>query len=59
MCLCVAPLALLGACTVGPKYERPSVATPSAYKEAGEWKIAQPRDDVNRGKWWEILVMRN
>ena len=52
---CVATLALLGACTVGPKYERPSVATPPAYKEAGEWKIAQPRDEVNRGKWWEIF----
>lgn len=52
---CVATLALLGACTVGPKYVRPSVATPPAYKEAGEWKIGQPRDEVNRGKWWEIF----
>ena len=51
----VATLALLGACTVGPQYVRPSVATPSAYKEAGEWKIAQPRDEVKRGKWWEIF----
>ena len=42
----LATLALLGACTVGPKYVRPSVATPPAYKEAGEWKIAQPRDEV-------------
>ncbi|MEK7875190.1 MAG: efflux transporter outer membrane subunit, partial [Pseudomonadota bacterium] len=46
---------LLGACTAGPKYVRPDVATPSAYKEAGEWKIAQPRDTVKRGKWWEIF----
>ena len=52
---CAATLALLGACTVGPKYERPVVVTPPAYKEAGEWKIAQPRDEVNRGKWWEIF----
>jgi NodT family efflux transporter outer membrane factor (OMF) lipoprotein len=51
----VATFALLGACTVGPQYVRPSVATPSAYKEAGEWKIAQPRDEVKRGKWWEIF----
>jgi NodT family efflux transporter outer membrane factor (OMF) lipoprotein len=51
----VATLALLGACTVGPPYVRPSVATPPAYKEAGEWKIAQPRDEVKRGKWWETF----
>lgn len=50
-----AMLTLLGACMVGPKYLRPSVATPTAYKEAGDWKIAQPRDAVERGKWWQIF----
>jgi NodT family efflux transporter outer membrane factor (OMF) lipoprotein len=50
-----AMLTLFGACTAGPKYLRPDVATPSAYKEAGDWKIAQPRDTVKRGKWWEIF----
>jgi NodT family efflux transporter outer membrane factor (OMF) lipoprotein len=48
-------LALLGACTVGPEYVRPSVETPAAYKEAGPWKVAQPQDEVKRGKWWEIF----
>jgi len=47
--------ALLGACAAGPKYVRPSVATPAAYKEAGDWKVAQPQDTVKRGKWWEIF----
>ncbi|MEK7230629.1 MAG: efflux transporter outer membrane subunit [Pseudomonadota bacterium] len=47
--------ALLGACAAGPKYVRPSVDTPPAYKEAGNWKIAQPQDTVKRGKWWEIF----
>ncbi|MBI2224876.1 MAG: efflux transporter outer membrane subunit [Betaproteobacteria bacterium] len=47
--------ALLGACAAGPKYVRPSVATPAAYKEAGDWKVAQPQDMVKRGKWWEIF----
>jgi NodT family efflux transporter outer membrane factor (OMF) lipoprotein len=50
------------ACTVGPKYQRASVPTPPAYKEsppesfkeAREWKEAQPRDGAARGKWWEI-----
>jgi len=46
---------LLGACSVGPDYVRPAVETPAAYKEAGNWKPAQPRDDVDRGKWWEVF----
>lgn len=50
-----AALALLAACSVGPKYARPDVDAPAAYKEAGNWKIAQPRDDVKRDKWWEVF----
>ncbi len=49
-----APVALLAACSVGPNYVRPAVETPAAYKEAGNWKPAEPRDDANRGKWWDI-----
>ena len=47
--------ALLAGCSVGPDYVRPTVTTPAAYKEAGNWKPAQPRDDVKRGKWWEVF----
>ncbi|HEY5292169.1 MAG TPA: efflux transporter outer membrane subunit [Burkholderiales bacterium] len=47
--------ALLAGCSVGPDYVRPAVETPAAYKEAGNWKPAEPRDDVNRGKWWEVF----
>jgi NodT family efflux transporter outer membrane factor (OMF) lipoprotein len=53
--------ALLTACSIGPKYTRPSVPVPPAYKELGApnlegvWKAAQPRDDAARGKWWESL----
>ena len=46
---------LLGGCMVGPKYDKPPVMTPAAYKETGDWKIAQPRDGINRGPWWEIF----
>lgn len=61
--LALAGLALASsACTVGPKYQRASVPTPPAYKEsppesfkeAREWKEAQPSDGAVRGKWWEI-----
>src|SRR6185437_4000116 len=54
---------LLAACTVGPKYARPGVQTPPAYKELTPesmkvtegWKEAQPKDDVIHGKWWEMF----
>ncbi|MGA7750729.1 MAG: efflux transporter outer membrane subunit [Gallionella sp.] len=45
---------LLIACTVGPDYHKPDVATPAAYKEAGDWKTAEPKDEAPRGNWWEI-----
>lgn len=47
--------ALGSGCTVGPDYVRPAAAVPAAFKEAGDWKPAQPRDDSSRGKWWEIF----
>ncbi len=53
---------MLTACSVGPKYARPSVQVPSNYKEldatnAGDsniWKTAEPKDSTGRGHWWEI-----
>src|SRR4029077_3718917 len=51
-----AMLMLLSACmVVGPDYVRPTVTTPAAYKENDGWKVAQPKDDVIRGAWWEIF----
>jgi NodT family efflux transporter outer membrane factor (OMF) lipoprotein len=50
-------------CVVGPKYVRPSSPaspsfkepTPDSYKEMTGWKTGQPRDNVSRGKWWEVF----
>jgi len=50
-----AALTLLGGCMVGPNYVRPPTAPPAAFREAGDWKPAQPRDAVSRGRWWEIF----
>lgn len=47
-------LMLLSACAVGPDYVRPAVEMPTAFKESAGWKIAKPRDQEIRGKWWEI-----
>jgi len=62
MCVASGTAALLAGCTVGPKYHTPSAPTPAAYKEltpanfptTDGWKVAQPKDDELRGKWWEI-----
>jgi NodT family efflux transporter outer membrane factor (OMF) lipoprotein len=55
---------LLAGCMVGPKYNPPAAtvqAPPPQYKEmptasaeANEWKAADPKDSMLRGKWWEI-----
>ena len=50
-------------CSVGPKYVRPPVQSPPAYKELSEavangsdsWRTAQPKDGTARGKWWEVF----
>jgi NodT family efflux transporter outer membrane factor (OMF) lipoprotein len=53
MCL-VGPFAIVG-CTVGPKYQRPAVDVPPAYKELGDWKTAQPNEQNLGGAWWQIF----
>jgi NodT family efflux transporter outer membrane factor (OMF) lipoprotein len=58
-------LAGLVGCDVGPKYLRPAVSAPAAFKEAsreayrafpnGTWRPAQPQDSRIKGKWWAIF----
>jgi len=45
----------LSACAVGPNYTKPDVEVPATYKELEGWKIAEPKDAVPKGKWWEIF----
>src|SRR5579862_10000740 len=47
---------LLGGCTVGPNYQRPSTDVPAGYKESANFKSAQPSDDIAKGKWWEVYA---
>jgi NodT family efflux transporter outer membrane factor (OMF) lipoprotein len=48
---------LLGACAVGPTYERPSAPTPAAFKEiAPGWVPAAPADALDRGPWWRLFA---
>jgi len=53
--LCVASVVFLSGCAVGPRYQRPPVEVPPSYKEAGNWKTAQPNELSLRGNWWEIF----
>ncbi len=46
---------MLAGCTVGPKYRRPQAEVPTIYKEAGNWKTAQPNEQNLGGNWWEIF----
>ena len=43
---------LLGACTVGPDYTRPTAAVPQQYKASEGWVDAEPGDALDRGAWW-------
>ena len=53
-------LVLFKSCDKAPKYAKPGVATPPAYKEltpdmfkeTKDWKFANPSDAVIRGNWW-------
>jgi len=56
---------LLAGCRVGPKYVKPVVPPPPAFKESapaaysgslpGTWTPADPKDAQLKGKWWEVF----
>jgi len=54
---------LLAGCSVGPRYARPPVQSPPAYKELPQpvasesqpWQTAKPGDGAARGKWWKAF----
>src|ERR1035437_5304105 len=56
-------LVLFAGCSFAPKYAKPVVQTPVAFKEMppGQlqetegWNAAEPKDDTIRGKWWEMF----
>src|ERR1700730_8778808 len=50
-----ASVLLIAGCSVGPKYNRPAAEVPPAYKEAGDWKPAEPNDQNLGGAWWQIF----
>ncbi len=51
----VAGMALLTGCSVGPDYVQPTVPDPVSYKEAGQWKKAEPGDEIAKGDWYAVF----
>jgi len=51
---CIA-LSLAACSAVGPEHVRPEVPLAPAFKEAGPWREALPRDDIAKGDWWRIF----
>jgi NodT family efflux transporter outer membrane factor (OMF) lipoprotein len=43
---------VLAGCAIGPDYVRPDFPSPTAYKEAGPWKPAQPQEADANQPWW-------
>jgi multidrug efflux system outer membrane protein len=48
----VALIGLCG-CDLAPDYVKPEYVLPADYKGSGPFTIAQPRDTLPRGPWWE------
>jgi NodT family efflux transporter outer membrane factor (OMF) lipoprotein len=55
ICLILGVLTLFTGCAVGPDYVRPAAEVPASYKEIEGWKVAQPKDHLIRGAWWEVF----
>jgi NodT family efflux transporter outer membrane factor (OMF) lipoprotein len=63
LAITVAVVLTNSACIVGPNYAKPSTPVaasfkeplPPNFKEAAGWKQGEPKDDLHRGKWWEIF----
>ena len=51
-------LLLTAACTVGPRYVRPSApaTAPDAWKTQPPWQPAAPKDTLPKGEWWPRRV---
>lgn len=49
-------LAVVSACTVGPRYSRPAAPTPApdAWKTQPPWQQAAPKDAIPKGAWWQV-----
>jgi NodT family efflux transporter outer membrane factor (OMF) lipoprotein len=48
-------LFVLNACNLAPDYKRPETEKVTEFKAQKNWKIAQPKELEEKGKWWELF----
>ena len=55
--LLLAAVVSTAACTVGPRYRRPSAPAPApdAWKTQPPWRQAAPKDSIPKGTWWQVF----
>ncbi len=47
--------ALIGGCTVGPKYQRATAPVPAKWDVAEPWRESAPKDGLAKGPWWSAF----
>ncbi len=47
--------ALIGGCTVGPKYQRATAPVPAKWDISEPWRESAPKDGLPKGEWWSIF----
>ncbi len=52
---CITVVVWLAGCVVGPKYNRPPVQAPAAWKTTPPWAVAVPSDALPKGAWWMVF----
>jgi NodT family efflux transporter outer membrane factor (OMF) lipoprotein len=45
----------VAACSQAPRYVRPASPVPDSFKEMRGWKLAEPQDQTEKGKWWAVF----
>jgi multidrug efflux system outer membrane protein len=48
-------LIILSGCTLGPNYRKPDAPLPLEFKSNKDWKIAEPKDHLPKGRWWAVF----
>jgi multidrug efflux system outer membrane protein len=51
----LAGCALVGGCTVGPKYQRATAPVPAKWDVSEPWRESAPKDAVAKGEWWSVF----
>jgi outer membrane protein TolC len=46
---------LLGGCTVGPNYKRPTATVPAQWDVVEPWRESAPKDSLAKGEWWTVF----